>query len=165
MSGTPTLRPIVRHWTPTASPSGPDGLWIELTGAAHLHGGEDRFCHRLIRFCRRFGYTARVAVAGTPGAAHALARFGRDVVSVVPNGGEAQALAGLPPAALRLTPEALAAAGRFGFDRIADLLPLPRGPLARRLGLASVHRRGAASWSRSAPPRRSSRSSAISFPI
>ncbi len=130
----------VRHWTPTASPSGPDGLWIELTGAAHLHGGEDRFCRRLIRFCRRFGYTARVAAAGTPGAAHALARFGRDVVSMVPNGGEGQALAGLPPAALRLTPEAVAAAGRFGFDRIADLLPLPRGPLARRLGLASVRR-------------------------
>ncbi len=130
----------VRHWTPTASPSGADGLWIELTGVAHLHGGEERFCRRLIRFCRRFGYTARVAVAGTPGAAHALARFGRAVISMVPNGGEAQALAGLPPAALRLTPEALTAAGRFGLDRIADLLPLPRGPLARRLGLASVRR-------------------------
>ncbi len=130
----------VRHWTPTASPSGSDGLWIELTGAAHLHGGEERFCRRLIRFCQRFGYTARVAVAGTPGAAHALARFGRSSISMVPNGGEAQALAGLSPAALRLTPEALTAAARFGLDRIADLLPLPRGPLARRLGLASVRR-------------------------
>jgi protein ImuB len=130
----------VRHWTPTAAASGADGLWIELTGTAHLHGGEARFCRRLVRFCRRFGYTARVAVAGTPGAAHALARFGRDAVSAVPNGGEAQALAGLPPAALRLTPEALTAAARFGLDRIADLLPLPRGPLARRLGLASVRR-------------------------
>ena len=130
----------VRHWTPNASPSGADGLWIELTGASHLHGGEERFCRRLIRFCQRFGYTARVAVAGTPGAAHALARFGRDSISMVPSGGESQALAGLPPAALRLTPEALTAAGRFGLDRIADLLPLPRGPLARRLGLASVRR-------------------------
>lgn len=130
----------VRHWTPTAAPSGVDGLWLDLTGAAHLHGGEERFCRRLIRFCRRFGYTARVAVAGTPGAAHALARFGRDSISTVPNGGEAQALAGLSPAALRLTPEALTAAARFGLDRIADLLPLPRGPLARRLGLASVRR-------------------------
>jgi protein ImuB len=59
----------VRHWTPTASPSGTDGLWIELTDAAHLHGGEERFCQRLIRFFQRFGYSARVAVAGTPGAA------------------------------------------------------------------------------------------------
>jgi protein ImuB len=129
-----------QHWTPIAAASGADGLWIELTGTAHLHGGEIRFCRWLVRFCRRLGYTARVAVAGTPGAAHALARFGRDIVSVVPCGGEAQAIAGLPPAALRLSPEALAAAARFGLDRIADLLPLPRGPLARRLGLASVRR-------------------------
>jgi protein ImuB len=130
----------VRQWTPTAAPSGPDGIWLDLSGAAHLHGGEDRFCRRLLSFCRRFGFTARVAIAGTPGAAHALARFSRDAITSIPAGGEAQALAGLPLAALRLTPEALAAAARFGLDRIVDLLPLPRGPLARRLGLASVRR-------------------------
>lgn len=130
----------VRHWTPTACVSSDDGLWLDLTGVAHLHGGEARFCQRLIRFCRRFGLTARVAVAGTPGAAHALARFGRDTLRLVPGGQEAQALAPLPPAALRLTPEAIAAATRFGLDRIADLLPLPRGPLARRLGMASLRR-------------------------
>ncbi|MDR6116245.1 MULTISPECIES: DNA polymerase Y family protein [unclassified Sphingomonas] len=130
----------VRHWTPTAAVSGSDGLWLDLSGVAHLHGGEARFCQRLVRFCRRFGLTARVTVASTPGAAHALARFGRDAILLVPGGQEAQALATLPPAALRLTPEATAAANRFGLDRIADLLPLPRGPLARRLGMASVRR-------------------------
>lgn len=130
----------VRHWTPTACVSGDDGLWLDLTGVAHLHGGEARFCQRLIRFCRRFGLTARVAVASTPGTAHALARFGRDVLRLIPGGQEAQALAPLPPAALRLTPEAIAAATRFGLGRIADLLPLPRGPLARRLGMASLRR-------------------------
>ncbi len=134
----------VRHWTPTAAPSGADGLWLDLSGAAHLHGGEVRFCARLVRFCRRFGYTARVAVAGTPGAAHALARYGREAVTIVPTGGEAQAISALPPAALRLSPDAITAAQRFGFDRIADLLPMPRGPLARRLGLASVTRLDAA---------------------
>ncbi len=130
----------VRHWTPTACVSSDDGLWLDLTGVAHLHGGEARFCQRLIRFCRRFGLTARVAVASTPGAAHALARFGREAMRLVAGGQEAQALAPLPPAALRLTPEAVTAATRFGLDRIADLLPLPRGPLARRLGMASVRR-------------------------
>ncbi|WP_084787803.1 Y-family DNA polymerase [Sphingomonas yabuuchiae] len=130
----------VRHWTPTAAVSGSDGLWLDLSGVAHLHGGEARFCQRLVRFCRRFGLTARVTIASTPGAAHALARFGRDAILLVPGGQEAQALAPLPPAALRLTPEATVAANRFGLDRIADLLPLPRGPLARRLGVASVRR-------------------------
>jgi protein ImuB len=130
----------VRHWTPTAAVSGGDGLWLDLTGVTHLFGGEERFARRLIGFCRRLGLTARIAVAGTPGAAHALARFGRHPIERIGAGGEAQAIAPLPLASLRLAPEALAAATRFGLERVGDLLPLPRGPLARRLGLPSIRR-------------------------
>src|SRR3546814_3194750 len=65
-----------RHWTPTAAVSGADGLWLDLTGTTHLFGGEARFAARLVSFLRRIGFTARVAIAGTPGAAPALARFG-----------------------------------------------------------------------------------------
>src|SRR5690606_14288004 len=43
----------VAHWTPTASPSAPDGLWLDLTGTTHLFGGETRFCRRLLGFLRR----------------------------------------------------------------------------------------------------------------
>lgn len=46
----------------------------------------------------------------------------------------------MPIAALRLAPTALTAARKFGFERIADLLPVARGPLARRLGLAAITR-------------------------
>jgi protein ImuB len=133
-------RHAVRHWTPIAAPDGPQGLWLDLSGVAHLHGGEAGLCRRLLHFCRRLGFSARVAVAGTPGAAHALARFGGQPILRIANGHEAQALRALPPAALRLTPEACTAAGRFGLDRIGDLIPMPRGPLARRLGLATVRR-------------------------
>ncbi|MDT0577057.1 hypothetical protein RM533_12860 [Croceicoccus sp. F390] len=41
-----------------------DGIWIDLTGCAHLFGGEEKFCQRA-------GFTARTAVADTAGAAHA----------------------------------------------------------------------------------------------
>ena len=130
----------VRRWSPIAAVTPPDGLWIDLAGCDHLHGGEERFCRRLVAFCRRAGFTARVAVADTPGAAHALARFGKgDLIRVGPHG-TADALAPLPLAALRLAPTALAAARKFGFDRIADLLPVARGPLARRLGLPAITR-------------------------
>ena len=129
----------VAHWTPTASVSGADGLWLDLTGTTHLFGGEERFCRRLIRFMRRLGFTAHIAIAGTPGAAHALARYGRPI-TILPPGAEIEALAELPLAALRLEPHALAAAARFGLERIGDLYPMPRGPLARRLGLATVER-------------------------
>src|SRR5207244_1984506 len=46
----------------------------------------------------------------------------------------------LPLAALRLEPDALVAAARFGLERVADLYPMPRGPMARRLGLGCVER-------------------------
>lgn len=130
----------VRRWSPTAAVSDPDGLWIDLTGCAHLHGGERRFCQRLLAFCRRAGFTARIAVAETPGAAHALARFGGADLACVAPGSITAALSPLPIASLRLTSTALSAARRFGFDTVADLLPVARGPLARRLGLPAITR-------------------------
>lgn len=129
-----------RHWTPTAAVCAPDGLWLDLAGTAHLFGGEERFARRLVGFLRRLGFTARIAIAGTPGAAYALARYGGAATLVLPEGQEGEALAPLPLAALRFAPEALVAAARFGIERIADLYPMPRGPLARRLGRAAVER-------------------------
>ncbi|MES3100539.1 DNA polymerase Y family protein [Sphingomonas faeni] len=130
----------VRRWTPTAAVSGDDGIWLDLSGTTHLFGGERRFCERVVRLMARLGYTARIAVAGTPGTAHARARYGSQPVDIIAAGGEAQAIAPLPLAALRLDPGALTAAARFGLDRVTDLLPMPRGPLARRLGAATVER-------------------------
>ena len=130
----------VGHWTPVACVAGGDGLWLDLSGTTHLFGGEARFCRRLLRFLGRLGLTARIAITGTPGAAHALARFGGAAVAILPPGGETEAIAELPLAALRLTPEALRTASRFGLERIADLYPMPRGPLAKRLGISTVTR-------------------------
>ncbi len=130
----------VRRWSPIAAAAPTDGLWIDLAGCDHLYGGEERFCRRLRAFCQRAGFTARIAVADTPGAAHALARYGREDLTIVPAGGTVQAISPLPIAALRLTGTALSAAKRFGFETIADLLPVARGPLARRLGLPAIIR-------------------------
>lgn len=123
-----------RRWTPRASLSGSDGLFLDLTGVSHLFGGEERMCAHILRFCARAGYRARIAVAGTPGAAHALARFGPAPLHLCRPGGEAEALAPLPIAALRLEEDALATARRLGLERIGDLVAMPRGPLQRRFG-------------------------------
>lgn len=130
----------VQHWTPTASVSGVDGIWLDLAGTTHLFGGEERFCGRLLRFLKRLGFTAAIAIAGTPGAAHALARYSGQTIVILPPGAETEAIADLPLAALRLSTDALTAAARFGIECVADLYPMPRGPLARRLGLAAVER-------------------------
>jgi protein ImuB len=121
-----------RRWTPRAAVSPPDGLFLDLTGVAHLFGGEERMVRRILAFCERAGFAARIAVAGTPGAAHALARFGGG--GLCPPGGEAEALAPLPLAALRVEAPVLAAARRLGLERVGDLMGLPRAPLQRRFG-------------------------------
>ncbi|MCW0199874.1 MAG: DNA polymerase Y family protein [Sphingopyxis sp.] len=130
----------VGYWTPIASVADSDGLWLDLSGTTHLFGGEERFCRRLLRFLRRVGFTATIAIAGTPGAAHALARYGGAAITILPPGAESEAMVDLPLAALRLAPEALTAASRFGLERVGDLYPMPRGPLAKRLGLSTVTR-------------------------
>lgn len=129
-----------RRITPLAAVSGPDGLWLDLTGAAHLHGGEQRLAHELLRFCSRLGLGARIAVAGNGAAAHAIARHGRQRLALCPPGGEEAALKPLPLAALRLDQPQLDAMRRLGLERVADLIAMPRAPLARRFGAALLTR-------------------------
>jgi protein ImuB len=123
-----------RRWSPRAAVSGPDGLWLDLTGVAHLFGGEEQMCRRILAFCRRLGFSARIAVAGSLGAAYALARFGGRPLLLCPPGREADPLAPMPLAALRLEEEVLGAAHRLGLERIGELIALPRAPLQRRFG-------------------------------
>ena len=129
-----------RRWTPRAAVSGADGLFLDLTGVTHLFGGEEAMCARVLRFCARAGYAARIAVAGTPGAAYALARHRADPLLLCPPGGEAEALAPLPLEALRIGEASAAAARRLGIDRVGDLLAMPRAPLSRRFGKAFLAR-------------------------
>ncbi len=65
-----------RRWCPVVMLSGEDGLFLDISGVAHLFGGEAAMARRIVRILARLGFTARVAVADTPGAAWALARFG-----------------------------------------------------------------------------------------
>lgn len=123
-----------RRITPLTALSGSDGLWLDLTGAAHLHGGEQRLCAGLIRYCARLGLEARIAVAGNAAAAHALARHGAAPLAFCPTGGEREAIALLPLAALRLEPPVVDSMRRLGLERIGDLVDMPRGPIVRRYG-------------------------------
>ncbi len=109
----------------------PDGVWIDVTGSAHLQGGETRLLRDLVSRLLARGFAARAAVADTPGAAHAVARFGGQEVTVVPSGGS---LAHLPVAALRLPEETVDGLRLMGITQIGALAALPRAPLVRRFG-------------------------------
>ena len=123
-----------RRWTPRAAVSDPTGLWLDLSGVAHLFGGEARLCERILAFVKRLGFSARIAVADTAGAAHALARFGREPLILCPGGREAEAISAMPLAALRLDEAVLNTSRRLGVERIGELIAMPRAPLQRRFG-------------------------------
>ena len=123
-----------QRYAPLTAADPPDGIRFDCTGADHLHGGEAAMLADLRQRLARSGFTARAAVADTPGGAWALARHGNRPLVVVPPGGIATALAPLPVAALRLPAETVAALDRLGFSRVEQLAAAPRGPLVRRFG-------------------------------
>jgi protein ImuB len=127
-----------------AAPPGTEGLILDMTGAAHLFGGEAALLEEIAGRLDRAGIPARLAMADTVGAAWGLARYGDRSQSIAPPGQTRQALADLPVEALRLEPDAVRLLARFGLRRIGDLYALPRAGLARRFrgeaGLALVRR-------------------------
>jgi protein ImuB len=122
------------RYSPWTAPAGPDAIWLDVTGCAHLRGGEAALAAELVARLRRQGIEGRAAIADTPGAASAVARHGAEAVAVVPPGEIRKALAPLPVAGLRLDPGMAQTLMRLGLRRIGDLYRLPRASLVRRFG-------------------------------
>jgi len=120
----------------------PDSLLLDVTGLAHLFGGEALLADRIVRRFAERRLRAGVAVADTLGAAWAIAHFGREAPfaggqarpAVVPPGATPGALAPLPIEALRLARGAIDLLHLLGIDRIGQLAALPRKDLTCRFG-------------------------------
>lgn len=131
------------RWSPLVEVDGADGLRLDVTGIAHLFGGEPALLADMEDKFARLGITARAAIAPTAGAAWALARYslsplageGQRAQHAGRGGGEerlASLLAPLPVATLRLSPQATQTLVRLGLKTIGDLAGVPRKGLARR---------------------------------
>ncbi|MBM3929024.1 MAG: DNA polymerase Y family protein, partial [Sphingomonadales bacterium] len=129
---------LARRVSPTVAIDGRAGLLIDITGTEHLHGGEAAMARRIVRQLARRGFTARIAVAHSATAAHALARYGP--ARIVHSHDDAAALAPLPVAALALAEPQVELLRRLGIDTIGMLADVARGPLARRFGPGTVTR-------------------------
>ena len=101
------------RFSPAVAADPPDGLLLDVTGVAHLWGGEGAMLSDLLARLGRAGIAARGAIAGSAGAASALARFGSGEMAAEPRS-EAARLASLPVTALRLPPEIAAQLARLG---------------------------------------------------
>lgn len=128
------------RYTPLTAPDTDvdHGLWLDITGCAHLFGGEAAMLADLTARLSRQDIPARLALAGTPGAAWALARTGQG--GIIPPDGEAAVLGPLPIIALRLQPRDVAALRQVGIRIIADLIRLPRADVTSRFGAMPILR-------------------------
>ncbi len=117
-----------QRWGPWSALDPPDGLVVDVTGVAHLHGGERGLLDDAARRLAARGLAARLAIGPTAGAAWALAHYGENGAIMQADG----SLDHLPVAALRLDPATLLVLRRLGLKRIGDLAGVARDALARR---------------------------------
>jgi len=118
-----------------------DTVWVDVTGTAHLFGGELALAEELRERVRLLGHMARVVIAPGPRLGRALGRWGSlgpgGILSVQET--EMQhALADLPLSAL---PELAGQAAWFaktGILTLSQLASLPKAASAARLGPQAV---------------------------
>lgn len=125
------LRRWSLRWCPWAAVDGRDGLILDITGSAHLRGGEPALIADMTDRLSRAGLGCHIGLADTRGAAWALAHAGGGIAAP---GQAAACLADLPVALLRLPLDIDRGLQRLGLRRIGDLMAAARAPLARRFG-------------------------------
>lgn len=133
------------RWSPWTAPDpgepGEDGVMIDISGCAHLFGGEDALITAALQAVRGQGLTAHAAIAPTIGLAWGLARFParRAATGWLIAHDVSETLHALPVEGLRIGDTA-ARLRRFGLKRVGDIAGLPRANLARRFGPDLVRR-------------------------
>jgi protein ImuB len=125
-------------FTPLVSLDAPDGLFLDITGAAHLFGGEAAMLATVTAGIARQGFAIQGAIAGTSLAAHALARH--VPASITPTGGEAQSVAPLPITALECDDKTLRALRNAGLKSVGMVASRLHSELSERLGVNFVTR-------------------------
>jgi protein ImuB len=148
-----------QRWSPLVEVDGCDSLRLDVTGVAHLFGGEKGLVRDAGRRFAKLGLTVRIAIAPTAAAAWALARYspspprgggptrakherGEEAIlsprplspTPLPRGerGLVGALSPLPVSALRLNPDTVRTLERLGLKTVGALLDMPRLALSRR---------------------------------
>jgi protein ImuB len=130
----------VQQFTPLVAYDGEDGLLLDISGCAHLFGGEAGLLAKAMRRMARFGLTARAAIAATPDAAHAFARFGAG--GLVAPGSQERLARGLPIVALEAGDDVSTSLARTGFSTLGDLADRSSHTLVARFGadvVAKLH--------------------------
>lgn len=132
-----TLLENIADWcdrfTPLVSVDAPDGLLLDITGTAHLFGGEAAMLRHVREKIAAQGFAVQAAIGGTSLSARALARYAGSTIA--PPGEDRTAIAPLPIAALDCGEDRLRALKRAGLKTIAQVAERGRAELTARLGM------------------------------
>lgn len=120
------------RYTPLVAVDGTDGLFLDITGSAHLFGGEKSLFSDILSRLFHMGIEVRGAISSAPGLSFAVSRFGPP--GIIEAEEVEEALIRLPVRALRLPDATVELLVKSGLKQIGDLLGQPRAPLARRFG-------------------------------
>jgi len=127
------------RYTPAVATDPPDGLLLDVTGCAHLWGGEKSYITDIRKRFKHFGYDISIALADTVGAAWAIARFSPND-RIIKSGQQTTALLSLPPAALRIEAFVIERLEKLGLRQISQLISMRRSALRRRFGVQILQR-------------------------
>ncbi len=130
----------------TVAVHAPDTVWVDITGSAHLQGGELALACELANRVRGMGHSVRVAISDGPRLAQAFAHWFAPTaadpedrgVCVVPSERTVSDFATLPLSALPLSQEIAAWFVRLGVLTVGELCALPGAALSNRLGEAAA---------------------------
>jgi protein ImuB len=120
------------RFTPLVALDPPHGLLLDITGCAHLFGGEATMLAMLCGALQRQGFVIAGAIAGTPVCARTLTRCvpGR----IVASGEEAAAVTPLPVFALGADDVITRGLRRAGLKTIGDVVSRSRPEITARFG-------------------------------
>ena len=123
-------------------PTDRHSVFLDITGLAHLFGGETAMAEAIVRDLAQLGYTVRLAMADTIGAAWAAVHYAviGNQQSTINNLQSSAFLHPLPIEALRLPAETVRLLHELGLVRVGQLEALPREEFLSRFGAVLLRR-------------------------
>ncbi len=120
------------RFTPLVALDPPHGLYLDITGCAHLFGGEAALLQAVAGALTKQGFAVSAAIASTSVCARTMTRHVSG--KIIADGEEVQAVAPLPVSALGASEAIVGGLRRAGLKTIGDVAGRARHEIAARFG-------------------------------